>query len=119
MDLEEGRFEHESEPLVLQTTTRKGQDIRLAGIQRIQRDMTTVNQLFKDLSTIVISQGDSITAIDASVEKAVEHSRKATEEVAKTDKRHRQQQSFAFRLIGILLMFVLSLFLIRTFIFRS
>ncbi len=118
MDLEDGICDHEAAPLMMQSVNRKGQEVRLAGIQRIQKDMSTVNQLFKDLSTIVIKQGDSINAMDASVEKAVENSQKATEEVRKTEKRHRKQQNAALRIIGILFAFLLVIFLVRTFIFR-
>lgn len=119
MDLEDGIYDHEATPLVVQTVNRKGQEVRLAGIQRIQKDMSTVNQLFKDLSGIVISQGETINAIDSSVEKAVSNSQKATEEIKKTEKRHRKQHGAALRIVGFLFAFILTLFLVRTFIFRS
>lgn len=119
MDLEDGIYDHEVTPLVVQTVNRKGQEIRMAGIQRIQKDMSTVNQLFKDLSGIVIQQGESINAIESSVEKAVLNSEKATEEIKKTETRHRKQQGAVLRIIGILFAFVMMLFLVRTFIFKS
>lgn len=119
MDLEDGTYDHEATPLVVQTVNRKGQEIRLAGIQRIQKDMSTVNQLFKDLSGIVIMQGDSINAMDASVEKAVQNAQRANEEISVTEKRHRKQQGAVLRVIGVLVAFILVLFIMRTYIFRT
>ena len=118
IDMEDGFGNGENSPLMVQTRKTRAQEARHAGMQRIQKDMYTVNQLFKDLSQIVIQQGDSINAIDASVEKTLDHSSKATEEVLKTDKRHRQQQSTAIRLAVFLLMFIIMIFLVRTYIFR-
>lgn len=103
----------EMSPLVTNVRVNKREEIRQAGIQRIQRDMSTVNQLFKDLSGLVIQQGDTITAVDSAVEKSVENSRNAKEEVEKTEKRHRQQQRFLLRIIVILVLAILAIFLIR------
>ena len=118
INMEDGFGDGETSPLMVQTRTTKAQQARNAGMQRIQKDMFTVNQLFKDLSGIVIQQGESITAIAASVEKTLDHSSKAGEEVMKTDKRHRQQQMTAIRLAGCFLMFIIMIFLIRTYIFH-
>jgi hypothetical protein len=103
----------EMSPLVTQTRVNKRDEVRKAGIQRIQADMSTVNQLFKDLSGLVIQQGDTITAVDSAVERSVENSRNAQEEVEKTDKRHRQQQRFLLRIIIVLVLAILAIFLIR------
>ena len=103
----------EMSPLVTETRVNKRDEVRKAGIQRIQRDMSTVNQLFKDLSGLVVSQGDTITGVDSAVERTVDNSQKAREEVEKTDKRHRQQQRFLLRIIIILVVAILAIFLIR------
>ena len=103
----------EMSPLVANVRVNKREEVRQAGIQRIQADMNTVNQLFKDLSGLVIQQGDSITAIDSAVEKSIDNSRNANEEVEKTEKRHRQQQRFLLRIIVILVLAILAIFLIR------
>ena len=103
----------EMSPLMTQARVSKRDEVRHAGIQRIQRDMNTVNQLFRDLSGIVIQQGERITAIDATVEKSVDNSRNAKEEVVKTEKRYRQQQRFVLKLIVFLILAILSIFLVR------
>ena len=103
----------EMSPLVTNLRVNKRDEARKAGIQRIQKDMNTVNQLFKDLSGLVIQQGDSITAVDSTVERSVGNSRNAKEEVEKTEKRHRQQQKFLLKIIVILVLAILTIFLIR------
>jgi t-SNARE complex subunit (syntaxin) len=108
-DFEKG----ELSPLVTNIRVNKREEARNAGIQRIQRDMNTVNQLFRDLSGLVIHQGDSVTAVDASVERSITHAENAKEEVEKTDKRHKQQQKFLLRIIIILVVAILVIFLIR------
>jgi len=108
-DFEKG----ELSPLMTQQRISKRVEIRQAGIQRIQRDMTTVNQLYRDLSGIVIQQGESITAIDASVEQSVQNSKNANDEVHKTEQRYRNQQRFVMRLIIFLILAIIVVFLLR------
>ena len=108
-DFEKG----EMSPLMTQARVSKREELRHAGIARIQRDMTAVNQLYRDLSGIVIQQGETITAIDASVEQTVQHTKNTNEEIQKTEQRHRQQQRFVIRLIVFLIIAIILVFLLR------
>lgn len=115
--LEDGILNIEEAPLLVLSRTSKAHQIRQAGIQRIQKDMSTVNQLFKDLSGIVIQQGEMIRSVDSSVEKSVEHSWRANEEFSKTHKRHKEKQMIAIRFSLVLIGFIVSIFLIRRILF--
>lgn len=115
--LEHGFIETESAPLMATTRVSRSQALRQAGVQRIQKDMFTVNQLFKDLSGIVIHQGETIQSIDSSVEKSAHNSKLANEELTKTSKRYQQQQWAAIRVGIFLLGFIISVFLLRRMLF--
>ena len=91
----------------------KLQQARDAGIQRIHKDFVAVNQLFKDLSGIVIQQGDAIRSIDTSVEKSVDNSRRAHDELSKTNKRQNDTRLLAIRIAIFVIAFLLSIFLTR------
>jgi hypothetical protein len=77
--MEDGILGSEAMPLITETRQSKSSQLRQAGIQRIHKDMTTVNQLFKDLSGIVVQQGEMIRGAEASVSQLVENSSKANE----------------------------------------
>ena len=111
--MEDGILGGESDPLITEVRVTKSQQIRQAGLQRIQRDMSTVNQLFKDLSGIVLSQGEMLQSVDASVARSVENTSKANDEVSKTYKRQKERQALALRLAAFLFGFLVFIFISR------
>jgi t-SNARE complex subunit (syntaxin) len=115
--MEDGILGGESDPLIMDGRVSKSQQIRQAGLQRIQKDMTTVNQLFRDLSGIVVSQGEMLRSVDASISRTVENSSKANDEVNKTYKRQKERQALALRLAAFLFGFIVFIFIFRRLLF--
>lgn len=111
--MEDGILGSEAMPLIVETRPSKAQQIRQAGLQRINRDMTTVNQLFKDLSGIVVQQGEMLHSIDASVSRSAENTSKSNEEINKTYKRQKERQALALKLAAWLFFSILFVFLTR------
>ena len=115
--LEDGILNIEVAPLLVSSRKSEALHSRQKGIQRIQADMSIVNQLFKDLSGIVISQGDIIRSIDSSVEKSVEYTAKTNDELSKTHKRQKDRQLLAIRVGMFLFGFIVLIFLTRRILF--
>jgi t-SNARE complex subunit (syntaxin) len=115
--MEDGILGGESDPLIMDVRVSKSQQIRQAGLQRIQKDMTTVNQLFRDLSGIVVSQGEMLRSVDANISRTVENSSKANDEVNKTYKREKERQALALRLAAFLFGFIVFIFISRRLLF--
>lgn len=115
--MEDGILGGESDPLIMDVRVSKSQQIRQAGLQRIQKDMTTVNQLFRDLSGIVVSQGEMLRSVDASISRTVENNSKANDEVNKTYKRQKERQALALRLAAFLFGFIVFIFISRRLLF--
>ena len=115
--MEDGILGSEAMPLITETRQSKSSQLRQAGIQRIHKDMTTVNQLFKDLSGIVVQQGEMIRGVEASVFQSVENSSKANEELSKTYKRQKERQALAVKLASWLFGLILFVFLWRRLIY--
>lgn len=111
--LEDGILSIESAPLLAERRTTKSNQVRQAGLQRIEKDMFTVNQLFKDLSGMVVQQNDMIRSVEVSVNEAAENTSRSKDEIAKTHKRYTERQDFAFRAAAFLLALVLVIFLSR------
>lgn len=111
--IEHGYINHEGSPLLLESRVSKSQAVRLAGMQRIQKDMFTVNKLFKDLSGIVIQQGDTVQSIDMAVERATFNGKMACDELEKTDKRNKRHQWAAVRVAFFMICFIFLVFLVR------
>ena len=116
--LEDGILNTESSPLLVSARVSKSNQVRQEGLQRIQKDMFTVNQLFKDLSNIVIQQSENIRSIDSSVEKSVVNSRNANEEISKTHKRYKDREALTIRIALFLLGFIVFVFLTRRILFQ-
>ena len=111
--IEHGYINQEASPLLTEARVSKSQAVRQAGMQMIQKDMLTVNQLFKDLSGIVIPQGDTISSIDMATERGSINSKLALDELDKTDRRSKQHQMAAIRVALFLLCFLILIFIIR------
>lgn len=111
--LEDGILSIESAPLMAERRTTRSDQVRQAGLQRIEKDMFSVNQLFKDLSGMVVQQNDMIRSVEVSVNEAVENTSRSKNEIAKTHKRYTDRQDLAFRVAAFLLALVLVIFLSR------
>jgi t-SNARE complex subunit (syntaxin) len=111
--MEDGILGHEASPLLSDVRVSKGQQARQAGLQRIQKDMSTVNQLFRDLSGIVLQQEEMLRSVDSSVSRSVDSSSKANEELTKSYKRQQERQALALRLAAFLFGFILFIFMSR------
>jgi t-SNARE complex subunit (syntaxin) len=115
--LEDGILSSESIPLMVERRVTKSNQVRQAGIQRIEKDMFTVNQLFKDLSGMVVQQNEMIKSVDASVSSAVENTSRAKEEIQKTHNRYKERQAFVIRVVTFLFAFLLIVFITRRMLF--
>ena len=111
--IEDGLLGSEAAPLLLESRASKAQMVRQVGLQRIQKDMSTVNQLYKDLSGIVIQQGEMLRAVDSSVSRSVENSSRANEEINKTYNRQKERRALALRLVAFLFGLIVFLLLSR------
>lgn len=115
--MEHGYINPEFAPLLAEAKVSRGHEVRKAGMQRIEKDMSTVNKLFKDLSGLVIQQGETIQNVDRTVERTSHNSRLAREELEKSDKRQKQQVCTVLRFSLILFGFIISVFLLRRMMF--
>lgn len=111
--IEDGLLGSEAAPLLVESRASKAQMVRQVGLQRIQKDMSTVNQLYKDLSGIVIQQGEMLRAVDSSVSRSVENSSRANEEINKTYNRQKERRALALRLVAFLFGLIVFLLLSR------
>ena len=111
--IEDGILGGESAPLLVDARFSKSQLVRQAGLQRIQKDMSTVNQLFKDLSGMVVQQGEMLRTVDSSVQRSMENSSKSNDEVSKTYKRQKERQALALRLAAFIFGFIVFILLSR------
>jgi t-SNARE complex subunit (syntaxin) len=111
--IEDGLLGSEAAPLLVESRASRAQMVRQVGLQRIQKDMSTVNQLYKDLSGIVIQQGEMLRAVDSSVSRSVENSSRANEEINKTYNRQKERRALAFRLVAFLFGLIVFLLLSR------
>lgn len=82
---------------------------RAEGIQRIQKQVTEVNQIFRDLAEIVVGQDQQIRTIESSVDLANTHTRKAVSELKRA---HDYQKTSRDRNCSLLMVVVVVLFLL-------
>lgn len=111
--LEDGILNIESVPLMVDRRVTRASQARQAGLQRIEKDMFTVNQLFKDLSGMVVQQSEMIRSVEVSVSEAVDTTCRSKEEIEKTHKRYKERQALTIRIAAFLLAFLLLVFLTR------
>uniref|UniRef100_A0ABM5GCZ1 t-SNARE domain-containing protein 1 isoform X3 n=1 Tax=Pogona vitticeps TaxID=103695 RepID=A0ABM5GCZ1_9SAUR len=79
-------------------------------IQKIESDMLDVNQIIKDLASMVYEQGDTIDSIEANIETASSNVESANEQLAKASQHQRRARRMKCCLISgglaILLVFI-------------
>lgn len=63
---------------------------RAAGITRIHQQMSQVSSMFRDLSSMVISQGESIATIEQNAERSSENIHQTTKQLKITYDRRQQ-----------------------------
>merc|ERR1711869_63242 len=61
---------------------------REEGIKRIQSEMASVNQIFRDLASLVTEQGRQIETIESNADLSAVNSQKAGDELNKSLRRH-------------------------------
>ncbi|XP_018429533.1 PREDICTED: t-SNARE domain-containing protein 1-like, partial [Nanorana parkeri] len=65
------------------------------GVKQIESDMLDVNQIMKDLASIVYEQGDSVDSIEANIETASSNVESANRQLAKASQHHRRNLRMA------------------------
>ncbi|XP_044860862.1 t-SNARE domain-containing protein 1 isoform X4 [Mauremys mutica] len=69
--------------------------LREEAIQQIESDMLDVNQIIKDLASMVYEQGDTIDSIEANIETASSNVESANEQLAKASQHQRSRFKMA------------------------
>ncbi|XP_074919391.1 t-SNARE domain-containing protein 1 isoform X2 [Chelonoidis abingdonii] len=69
--------------------------LREEAIQQIESDMLDVNQIIKDLASMVYEQGDTIDSIEANIETASSNVESANEQLAKASRHQRSRFKMA------------------------
>lgn len=85
---------------------------RQEGINSIQRDVTTINRLFQDVSTHVAAQGEMLDHIEANVTNARDQTSRATQELTSATRRGPSGRRTCVHLlvIAILILVLLAMF---------
>lgn len=120
---EEEMDEEESRPLLLKQQQSQiiNNDIdfneslileRETDIQAIEQSMAEVNEIFRDLGTLVSEQGYMIDNIESNVENVVVNMQGAVDEVKKADKHQRGVRSKMCWILGIIVVVAVILLLI-------
>lgn len=82
---------------------------RESGIQRIQSQVSEVNQIFRDLATIVTDQGTQLESIESASEETSTHVAGAVSELKKTAERQRSSRERLCCLLGVGLLLLLMI----------
>ncbi len=85
----------------------QGELERSKAIGRMHSQIGQVNQMFRDLSELVISQGDQLNTIESNFESSASNTKQAAEQVRVTHDRRKQLKDFILILSMILIFVVL------------
>ena len=80
---------------------------RASGIARIHQQVTQVNSMFKDLSAIVIAQGETAQTIEDNAESSVGFTKRATMQIKITHDRRTHIKDAIFILAGLIITVIL------------
>ncbi len=89
-DEEEGLQDEELQQRVSLLNDRVVGSDRLNGITRIHQQISQVNSLFRDLSSMVIAQGDGIATIEQNSERSADNTRHSASELKISFDRRKQ-----------------------------
>nr|XP_033788955.1 t-SNARE domain-containing protein 1 isoform X3 [Geotrypetes seraphini]XP_033788956.1 t-SNARE domain-containing protein 1 isoform X3 [Geotrypetes seraphini] len=89
---------------------------REEAIQQIESDMLDVNQIIKDLATMVHEQGDTVDSIEANIEIASSNVESANEQLAKASQHQRQARKVKCCLIstGVIILSVVIIIILAS-----
>lgn len=85
-------------------------------INRIGHAIGVVNNIMKELGDMVLQQGETLDLLETNIEESMQHSKKAVEELSKSEKKNRdngKRKCLLIMLVAILL-FVSCLFFIES-----
>ncbi|XP_053105775.1 t-SNARE domain-containing protein 1 isoform X2 [Hemicordylus capensis] len=109
--------EQTQEPALLSEITEEDLEAirqREEAIQHIESDMLDVNQIIKDLASMVYEQGDAIDSIEANIETASSNVESANEQLAKASQHQRRARKVKCCLISVGLAVLLAVIIIIT-----
>ncbi len=96
----------ESESLSLLSENRLASQ-RSSGIAKIHQQVSQVNSMFRDLSAMVIAQGETVQTIEDNVENSAAFTKKAKLEIIITHDRRKHIKDAIFILGGLILVVIL------------
>lgn len=85
---------------------------RYDSMERLERTMQDVNDIYRDLSVIVHHQGDKLDSIEMNVTNGMEHVERGTQQLAKAEKHQQKARSKSCCLLVILLVILAIMALI-------
>ena len=85
---------------------------RSSGMNRIHQQVSQVSSMFRDLSNIVVSQGESVATIEQTVDSAASNIKEVNFQLKVTQDRRKQLKDLIF-LLGCLVMFVIGVSIYR------
>ena len=85
---------------------------RSAGMNRIHQQVSQVSSMFRDLSNIVVSQGESVATIEQTVDNAASNIKEVNVQLKVSQDRRKQLKDLIF-ILGCLVMFVLGVSIYR------
>eukprot|EP01102_Stenamoeba_stenopodia_P019008 TRINITY_DN7064_c0_g1_i1.p1 TRINITY_DN7064_c0_g1~~TRINITY_DN7064_c0_g1_i1.p1 ORF type:complete len:306 (-),score=101.83 TRINITY_DN7064_c0_g1_i1:178-1095(-) len=88
---------------------------REQGIQEIESAMREVNEIFKDLSTIVYEQGQMIENIESFVSSAVVNTTIGVDEIKKAEEHQTSANTKSYCIVGIVVLIVIAAILVILF----
>jgi len=78
-------------------------------IREIEKNVIEVNEIFRDLSALVVEQGSMIDSIESNIESSVEHTSKGAEELVKASKYQKSSRNKLCCLLLIITVIVAAL----------
>ncbi len=85
---------------------------RYEGMERLERTMQDVNDIYRDLSVIIHHHGDMLDNIEMNVTDGMEHVERGTQQLEKAEKHQRKAQRSKCWLLAVLLVVLAILALI-------
>lgn len=80
---------------------------RASGIAHISQQVSQVNSMFKDLSAMVIAQGETVSTIENNAESAVGYTKRASMEIKVTHDRRKHIKDAIFILAALIIIVIL------------
>lgn len=91
---------------------------REQGIQQIEQSVVEVNEIFRDLNSLVVAQGDMVDTIEANIESAADRVERGTTDLVSARNSQKKAQSKTIVIAGVLVVVLIVLILIIYFTTR-